>query len=74
MALPEYGSETGTVEDTAVPDYVDYEMWLGPSPNRPFNTSRFRGWRSFWDYGGGQQTDWGVHWIDSAFDGLKHSE
>jgi predicted dehydrogenase len=60
-----------TVEDTAVPDYVDYEMWLGPSPVRPFNTARFRGWRSFWDYGGGQQTDWGVHWIDSAFDGLK---
>jgi predicted dehydrogenase len=59
------------VENTPVPDYVDYEMWLGPSPTRPFNQSRFRSWRSFWDYGGGQQTDWGVHWIDSAFDGLK---
>ncbi|MEJ7739322.1 MAG: Gfo/Idh/MocA family oxidoreductase [Chitinophagaceae bacterium] len=59
------------VEDTSVPDYIDYEMWLGPSPKRPFNPNRFRGWRGFWDYGGGQQTDWGVHWIDSAFDGLK---
>ena len=43
----------------------------GPAPERPFNNYRFRGWRGFWDYGGGQQTDWGVHWIDSAFDGLK---
>jgi predicted dehydrogenase len=59
------------VEDTPVPDYLDYKMWLGPAPERPFNSSRVRGWRGFWDYGGGQQTDWGVHWIDSAFDGLK---
>jgi predicted dehydrogenase len=59
------------VQDSPAPDYLDYEMWLGPAPKRPFNTSRFRGWRSFWDYGGGQQTDWGVHWIDSALDGLK---
>jgi predicted dehydrogenase len=59
------------VENTQAPDFVDYEMWLGPSPDRPYNQSRFRSWRNFWDYGGGQQTDWGVHWIDSAFDGLK---
>jgi predicted dehydrogenase len=58
-------------ENTAVPDYLDYEMWLGPAPKRSFNANRIRGWRGFWDYGGGQQTDWGVHWLDSAFDGLK---
>src|SRR5688500_5260624 len=58
-------------EDTAPPDYLDYEMWLGPAPKRPYNVNRVRGWRGFWDYGGGQQTDWGVHWLDSAFDGLK---
>ena len=57
--------------DTTPPTTLDYNMWLGPAPERPFNQSRFRGWRGFWDYGGGQQTDWGVHWIDSAFDGLK---
>jgi predicted dehydrogenase len=57
-------------EDAAPPAYLDYEMWLGPAPVRAFNPNRFRGWRGFWDYGGGQQTDWGVHWIDSAFDGL----
>ena len=59
------------VEDSDPPLNLDYNMWLGPAPLRPFNASRFRGWRGFWDYGGGQQTDWGVHWIDSAFDGLE---
>ena len=59
------------VADEATPDYLDYEMWLGPAPSRPYNSARVRGWRAFWDYGGGQQTDWGVHWLDSAFDGLK---
>lgn len=59
------------VEDGVVPDTLDYSMWLGPAPTRPYNAGRVRGWRGFWDYGGGQQTDWGVHWIDSAFDGLS---
>ena len=59
------------VADSQAPSTLDYERWLGPAPVRPFNTYRFRSWRGFWDYGGGQQTDWGAHWIDSAFDGLK---
>ena len=59
------------VADSPVPSTLDYNMWLGPAPERPFNNYRFRGWRGFWDYGGGQQTDWGVHWIDSASDALK---
>jgi predicted dehydrogenase len=58
-------------DDTPPPAYLDYNMWLGPAPKRPYNPNRYRGWRGFWDYGGGQQTDWGVHWLDSAFDGLK---
>lgn len=59
------------VKDTPTPEHIDYEMWLGPAPKRSFNNHRYWSWRTFWDYGGGQQTDWGVHWIDSAFDGLK---
>jgi predicted dehydrogenase len=58
------------VEDSTAPSTLDYDMWLGPAPERPFNPYRVKSWRSFWHYGGGQQTDWGVHWIDSAFDGL----
>lgn len=60
-----------SAKDSAPPENLDYEMWLGPAPKRAYNPNRVRGWRGFWDYGGGQQTDWGVHWLDSAFDGLK---
>ena len=60
-----------SIPDSTPPPTLDYEMWLGPAPQRPYNEGRVRGWRGFWDYGGGQQTDWGVHWIDSAFDGLE---
>jgi predicted dehydrogenase len=54
--------------DQPVPDGVDYDMWLGPAPARPFNINRFhRMWRMYWDYGGGVMTDWGVHLTDMAF-------
>ncbi len=49
------------------PAGVDYDLYLGPAPSRPFNPARFHGgWRFFWDYGGGLMTDWGVHLIDMA--------
>lgn len=55
------------VSDAAVPKGVDYKMWLGPAPTRPFNQNRFHfNFRWFWDYAGGLMTDWGVHEIDIA--------
>ena len=59
------------VADEPVPDYLDYEMFLGPAPVRPYNSVRYGVWRHFWDYGGGLQCDWGPHLLDSAFDGIK---
>jgi predicted dehydrogenase len=51
--------------DEDVPEGVDYDMWLGPAPTRPFNPNRFHfNFRWFWDYAGGLMTDWGVHMID----------
>jgi len=51
--------------DEPVPEGVDYDMWLGPAPARPFNPNRFHfNFRWFWDYAGGLMTDWGVHMID----------
>lgn len=51
--------------DGPVPEGVDYEMWLGPAPQRPFNPNRFhRNFRWFWDYAGGLMTDIGVHVIN----------
>ncbi len=54
----------GRPADASVPPGVDYEMWLGPAPMRPFNPNRFHfNFRWFWDYAGGLMTDWGVHLI-----------
>ncbi len=58
--------------DTNVPVEVDYKMWLGPAPTRPFNENRFHfNFRWFWDYAGGLMTDWGVHLVDIALWGMK---
>lgn len=55
------------VPDSAAPDGVNYDLWLGPAPKRPFNQNRFHfNFRWFWDYAGGLMTDWGVHEIDIA--------
>ncbi|MBI3854676.1 MAG: Gfo/Idh/MocA family oxidoreductase [Planctomycetes bacterium] len=55
----------GHVEDTPVPAGVDYNLWLGPAPERPFNTNRFfYNWHWFWDYGNGDLGNQGIHQID----------
>ena len=60
-----YGTGSVPEADGPVPEGVDYDMWLGPAPLRPFNINRFHGsWRHFWDYGGGLMSDWGVHLLD----------
>ena len=62
-----YGLGPRKRPDAPVPIGVDYDMFLGPAPERPFNPSRFHGeWRHFWDYGGGLMTDFGAHLIDMA--------
>lgn len=58
--------------DEPVPDGVDYDMWLGPAAERPFNPNRFhKSFRWYWDYAGGLMTDWGVHLIDVVLWGMQ---
>jgi len=61
----------GNPANAEVPPGLDWDMWLGPAPNVPFNLNRwgvgvttFPTFRYFWDYAGGAMTDWGVHLID----------
>lgn len=53
--------------DTAPPDYLDYEMWTGPAPMRPYNALVHpRRWRAFMEYGNGIMGDMCVHMLDMA--------
>jgi predicted dehydrogenase len=55
----------GNPPDGDPPAGVDYDLWLGPAPRRPFNPNRFHfNFRWFWDYAGGLMTDWGVHLLN----------
>jgi predicted dehydrogenase len=65
----------GNPPDGQPPSGVDYDLWLGPAPKRPFNPNRFHfNFRWFWDYAGGLMTDWGVHLINIMLwsMGLEH--
>ena len=59
----------------AVPPGVDYDMWCGPAPVRPFTKNRFHyNWHWFWDTGNGDLGNQGIHEVDIAYwgSGWKH--
>ena len=48
-----------------VPSNLDYDMWLGPAPYKPYNEHRVhQTFRGYWDYDGGGLTDMGQHYMD----------
>ena len=56
-----------------VPAGLDWDLWLGPAPERPFNSVYVPGpkWYRWWDFGGGTMSDLGAHWLDLPFWALK---
>ena len=55
----------GSPPDGDPPPGLDYDMWLGPAPKRPYNPNRaIYHFRWFWDYSGGQMTNLGQHSLD----------
>ena len=67
--MPQAG--IGNPADSAPPPGLDWDLWLGPAPARPFNPNRFGVYpdaysyfRFFWDYAGGHLTDSGIHMLD----------
>ncbi|MBN1895862.1 Gfo/Idh/MocA family oxidoreductase [bacterium] len=61
-----------------VPDTINWDMWLGPAPWRPYHPDLpypieregYPMWRNYYDYSGGGMTDWGAHHFDIAQWGL----
>jgi predicted dehydrogenase len=60
-------------EEQTPPPYLDWDLWLGPAPYRPFNEVYFPGpkWYRWWDFGNGTMSDLGSHWNDLPFWALK---
>ena len=56
-----------------MPAGLDWDLWLGPAPARPFNSVYLPGpkWYRWWDFGNGTMSDLGSHWIDLPFWALK---
>ncbi|MEZ6122548.1 MAG: hypothetical protein R3C49_05150 [Planctomycetaceae bacterium] len=56
-----------------IPAGLDWDLWLGPAPERPFHEVYFPGpkWYRWWDFGNGTMSDLGSHWIDLPFWALK---
>jgi predicted dehydrogenase len=53
--------------DAAVPRHLDYDLWTGPAPMRPFQAVKEdKGWRAFMEYGNGITGNLGVHMIDQV--------
>ena len=53
------------LQPQAVPEHLDYDRWLGPSPYKPYNAHRtHQTFRGYWDYDGGGLGDMGQHYLD----------
>lgn len=60
-----YWSGKTNLEPQPVPEVLDYNMWLGPAPFKPYNKDRVHAnFRGYWDYDGGGLGDMGQHYMD----------
>jgi predicted dehydrogenase len=75
ISLPKVNFTGPGVPDSAPPPQLDYQTWLGPARDRPYNVKRVHYlFRFFWDYSGGQMTNFGAHHLDIAQWGLGRDE
>ena len=60
-----YWSGKTILEPQPVPENLDYDLWLGPAPFKPYHPHRVHGtFRGYWDYDGGGLGDMGQHYLD----------
>ena len=63
-----WGGGTRPTESEPVPETLDWDLWLGPAPWRPYNHIYLpANWRKWWDFGTGTLGDMGCHIIDPVF-------
>jgi len=61
-------SATELPAEAAVPEHLDYDLWLGPTSERPFREGYHpAAWRRYWAFGGGTTADMACHYTDLAF-------
>ena len=67
-AFVHYGGGPGQpTPEAQPPKELDWDLWCGPAPLRPFNPALHpKGFRLFLDYANGQLGDWGIHWLDQV--------
>jgi hypothetical protein len=59
-------------ETPPVPSTLDWDLWLGPAPQRPYHPAYAPfSWRGWWDFGTGAMGDMGCHIVDHPVWGLK---
>ncbi|MCA9055262.1 MAG: Gfo/Idh/MocA family oxidoreductase [Planctomycetaceae bacterium] len=67
-----YVTERPTEEMTP-PNWLNWDLWIGPAPYRPYHEVYFPGpkWYRWWDFGNGTMSDLGSHWNDLPFWALR---
>jgi predicted dehydrogenase len=67
-----YGGRDRPKDTPSVPTRLDWDLWLGPAPRRPYHPCYVPGsWRNWWDFGCGGLGDFGCHYMDLPFWALK---
>ena len=65
--------ENRPTEAMVPPEHIDWDLWLGPAPERPFHEVYFPGpkWYRWWDFANGTMSDLGSHWNDLPYWALQ---
>jgi predicted dehydrogenase len=65
VGIPTVNFSGPAVPDSTPPESLNYDFWLGPAPKKPYNEKHVHYlFRFFWDYSGGQLTNFGAHHLD----------
>ncbi len=62
------GGQDRPTDTPPVPEHLDWDLWLGPAPERPYHPTYVPGkWRSWWTFANGTLGDFGCHYMDLPF-------